>query len=61
MRTITGAPHVFWDWVLWLPEDLGAEFDAKMGESEDVSEMEYLTSTERWGIKKGDAKRGPGT
>jgi hypothetical protein len=60
MRRITGAPHVFWDWELWLPEDLGAEFDAKMGEYEKVRKMEYVTSTERRGIKKGGAKRGPG-
>ncbi len=60
MRTITGAPHVFLDWVLWLPEDLGAEFDAKMGEYWEVRKMEYVTSTERRGIKKGSARRGPG-
>jgi hypothetical protein len=46
--------------VLWLPEDLGPEFDAKMGEYEDVNKTEYVTSTERRGIKKGGAKRGPG-
>ncbi|MGH9751700.1 MAG: DUF4351 domain-containing protein [Blastocatellia bacterium] len=46
----------FLDWVLWLPEDLGAEFDDKMGEYEEVRKMEYVTSTERRGIKKGSAK-----
>jgi len=51
----------------WLPEDVGAEFDAKMGESEEVYKMECVTSAERrandgrtTGIKKGGAKRGPG-
>jgi hypothetical protein len=54
-----------------LPEDLGAEFDAKMGDYEEVCKMERVTSTERRandgrttgerrGIKKGGAKRGPG-
>jgi hypothetical protein len=43
------------DWVLWLPEDLGAEFDAKMNEYEEVNKMEYVTSTERRGIRKGSA------
>jgi uncharacterized protein DUF4351 len=45
----------FLDWVLWLPEDLGAEFDAKMNEYEEVNKMEYVTSTERRGIRKGSA------
>ena len=31
----------FLDWVSWLPEDLGAEFDAKMVEPEDAREVEY--------------------
>jgi len=43
----------FLDWVLWLPDDLGAEFDAKMREYEEERKMEYVTSTERRGIKKG--------
>jgi hypothetical protein len=43
----------FLDWVLWLPDDLGAEFDAKMSEYEEERKMEYVTSTERRGIKKG--------
>ena|SRR5215813_1643652 len=54
------GPNVFLDWVLWLPEDLGAEFDARMGEYEEIRKMEYVTSTERRGIKKGCAKRRPG-
>jgi hypothetical protein len=48
------------DRVLWLPEDLVAEFDAKMGEYEEARKLEYVTSTERRGIKMGGAVREPG-
>ncbi len=43
------------DWLLWLPDELGAEFDVKMSEYEEERKMEYVTSTERRGIKKGSA------
>ncbi len=43
----------FMDWVLWLPKELEAEFDDRISEYEEEHKMEYVTSIERRGIKKG--------
>ncbi len=43
----------FMDWVLWLPKELQAEFDDRISEYEEEHKMEYVTSIERRGIKKG--------
>jgi hypothetical protein len=43
----------FLDWVLTLPEDLATEYDQKLTEFEEEQKMEYVTTTERRGIKIG--------
>jgi hypothetical protein len=43
----------FLDWVLWLPKELEAEFDDRISAYEEEHKMEYVTSIERRGIKKG--------
>ncbi len=51
-RVIIGL-YRFLDWVLTLPEDLAAEYDERLSEFEEEQTMEYITSTERRGIKIG--------
>jgi hypothetical protein len=46
----------FVDWVLWLPDDLETEFDDKITAYEEEQKMEYVTSVERRGIRKGSAR-----
>ncbi len=43
----------FLDWVLLLPEELSDEFDEQLTVIEEEQKMEYITSTEWRGIKKG--------
>ncbi|NOT59965.1 MAG: DUF4351 domain-containing protein [Acidobacteria bacterium] len=42
----------FLDWVLTLPEELSDEFDEQLTVIEEEQKMEYITSTERRGMKK---------
>ena len=45
----------FVDWVMWLPPELKEQFKTSLKDYEAEKKMEYVTTFERSGIKKGEA------
>jgi hypothetical protein len=41
------------DWLITLPEDLEEQYQERLQTLSEEDEMTYVTTTERWGIKKG--------
>jgi hypothetical protein len=44
------------DWLITLPEDLEEQYQERLQTLSEEDEMTYVTTTERWGIKKGRAE-----
>ena len=51
--TVPGKRSCFIDWIMILPEALETQFDEAIFQYEKELRMQYVTSFERYGLKKG--------